>query len=90
MGNTKTHKVMRDDFYWSTLFKDAHAYARKCPVCQRCADKNKKSSAPLQPIVVEEHFQQWGFDMIGEIFLHLSKQNYYILTRMDYFMWWIE
>eukprot|EP00253_Pinus_taeda_P020322 PITA_20322 len=33
-GNTTTHKVMQASFYWPTLFKDAHAYARKCPVYQ--------------------------------------------------------
>ena len=35
-GDTTTHKVMRVSYYWPTLFKDAHTYARKCPVCQRC------------------------------------------------------
>jgi len=29
-GNTTMHKVTRVGFYWPTLFKDAHAYARKC------------------------------------------------------------
>lgn len=38
-GNTTAHKVMRDNFYWPTLFKDAHVYVRKCPVYQRCTEK---------------------------------------------------
>jgi len=56
-GNTKTHKVMRVEFYWPTLFKDSHAYAHKCPVYQRYANITKKSAALVQPIVVEEPFQ---------------------------------
>jgi len=30
---------------------------------------------PLQPIVVEEPFKQWGLDVIGEIFCHSSKKH---------------
>jgi hypothetical protein len=26
------HKVLRDRYYWSTLFKDSHAYSRSCEV----------------------------------------------------------
>lgn len=89
-GNTTAHKVMLDNFYWPTLFKYAHAYTRKCSVFQRCAGRNKKSVAPLQPIAVEEPFQQWDFDIIEENFQHLTKQHCYILTTTDYFKRWIE
>eukprot|EP00253_Pinus_taeda_P004335 PITA_04335 len=81
---------MQAGYYWPTLFKDAHAYARKCLVCQRCAACNRKSTAPLQPVAVEESFQQWDLDIIGEIFPHSSKQHHYILTTTDYFTWWME
>lgn len=56
-GNTTSHKVMWAGFYWPTLFIDTHAYACKCLVCQKCANRNKKSAIPLQPIPVEEQFQ---------------------------------
>ena len=46
-GNTKMHKVMQVGFYWPTLFKYALAYARKCPVCQRCANRKRRSAALL-------------------------------------------
>jgi len=35
-------------------------------------------------------FQQWGLDIIWEIFPHSSKQNCYILTATDYFTRWTE
>lgn len=89
-GNTTTHKVMRAWFYWPTLLRYAHSYAYKCPICQRWNNINKKSATPRQPIAVEEPFQQWGFDIIREIFLHSLKKHSYILTATDYFMRWTE
>ena len=29
-GETTTKKVLREGYYWPTMFIDAHAYARKC------------------------------------------------------------
>lgn len=88
--NTTAHKVMRASFYWPTLFKDAHAYTHKCLVYQWCTDKARRIATPLHLAVVVESFQQWGLDVIGEIFPHSSKEHHYILTTIDYFMWWSE
>jgi hypothetical protein len=33
-GNTTTHKKLRGDYYWPTLFRDVHTYARNCKTCQ--------------------------------------------------------
>lgn len=54
---------MRVGHYWPTLFKDDHSYAKKCQ-----AFRDQKSIAPLLQVIVEEPFQQWGLDVIGEIF----------------------
>ena len=32
-GDTIAHKILRAGYYWPTLFKDSHSYARKCDVC---------------------------------------------------------
>lgn len=76
---------MRAGYYWSTLFKDSHAYVHKCPTCQRCASRDQRSATPLLPVVVEGPFQQWGLDIIKEIFPHSSNQHSYILTTTHYF-----
>jgi hypothetical protein len=52
--------------------------------------REHKVSLPLQPVAVEEPFEQWGLDIIGEINPHSSKQHRYILTATDYFTHWIE
>jgi hypothetical protein len=77
--------VLRDGYYWPTLFKDAHAYSRSCEACQKVAGREHKVVIPLQPVAIEEPFEQWGLDIIGEINPHSSKQHKYILTATDYF-----
>jgi hypothetical protein len=52
-GDTTTHKILRDGYYWPTLFKYSHAYARKCQECQRATGKEKKHVFPLQPVIIE-------------------------------------
>jgi hypothetical protein len=32
-GDISAHKVLRDGYYWPTLFKDTHALCRKCIIC---------------------------------------------------------
>jgi hypothetical protein len=44
----------------------------------------------LKPISVENPFQQWGLDFIGEIHPPSSSQHKWILTTIDYFTKWIE
>eukprot|EP00253_Pinus_taeda_P025178 PITA_25178 len=64
---TTAHKVNHAGYYWPTLFRDAHEYVRKCPSCQTSTGRLKKSAFPLQPVNIEQPFEQWGLDIIGEI-----------------------
>jgi hypothetical protein len=34
-GETTTQKLLRARYYWSMLFKGAHAIAHKCTICQK-------------------------------------------------------
>jgi hypothetical protein len=70
---TNPHKILRVGYYWPTFFKDAHAYARRCKIYQKCVGCEKKPAVPLQPVIVEEPFEQWGLDIIGEINPHSFK-----------------
>jgi hypothetical protein len=85
-----THKIIRDGFYWPSIFKDSYATVRKCISCQQFSGKMKKYAMPLQPIYVEQPFSQWGLDVIGPINPKSSKGNIYILTATDYFTKWKE
>ena len=66
-GDTTPHKILRESYSWPTVFKDAHAFIRRCPDCQTAAGRVKKPTFPLQPVVVDRSFQQCGIDIIGRI-----------------------
>ena len=57
-GNTIAHKILHVGYYWPTLFKDAHEYARKCKVCQSASGRQRKLAFPLQPVNIEQPFEQ--------------------------------
>ena len=88
--DTTTHKILRAGYYWPNLFKYAHAYKRKCDVCQRSGGILSKAAGPLQPVIISEPFEQWGIEIIGEINQNSSLKNWYILTAIDDFTQWVE
>ena len=45
---------------------------------------------PLNPIVFQAPFQQWGLDFIDKFKDNLSNGYSWILTTMDYFTKWVE
>eukprot|EP00253_Pinus_taeda_P004159 PITA_04159 len=69
---------------------DTHEYVRKCRSCQISSGRQRKPAFPLQPVNIEQPFEQWGLDIIGEITPQSSKKHKYILTSNDYFTKWVE
>ena len=59
------HCIIRVGYYWSTIFKDSYSFIRKCPACQKIYGRMKRATMPLQPILVDAPFMQWGLDVIG-------------------------
>eukprot|EP00253_Pinus_taeda_P005487 PITA_05487 len=89
-ADTTTHKIIHAGYHWPTLFKDTHEYVRKCRSCQVSSGRQRKPTFPLQPVNIDQPFEQWGLDIIGEITPQSSKQHKYILTATDYFTKWVE
>ena len=54
------------------------------------ASRERRPAFPLQPISIENPFEQWGLDVVGEINLNSSKLHKYILTATDNFSKWTE
>jgi transposase InsO family protein len=52
--------------------------------------KQKLATLPLQPVVVEAPFQQWGLDFIGQFKDNSSNGYSWIITAIDYFVKWVE
>jgi hypothetical protein len=89
-GNIIANKILRDYYYWPTLFRDSHTYIRKCKSFQMSTGREKRASIPLQPITISIPLEQWGLDVIREITPRSSKQHKYILTATNYFTKWAE
>eukprot|EP00253_Pinus_taeda_P024079 PITA_24079 len=89
-ADTKAHKIIHAGYYWPTLFRDTHEYVRKCRSCQVSSGRQRKPAFPLQPVNIDQPFEQWAVDIIGEITPQSSKQHKYILTATDYFTKWVE
>jgi hypothetical protein len=87
-GNTTAHKILRADYYWPTLFRDAHTYVRNYKNCQMSTGREKRTTVPLQPMDVSRPFKQWGLYIIGKITPSSLKQHRYILTATTYFTKW--
>ena len=57
-GNMTLEKILHACYYWPTLFKGAHEYARKFKVCQSASRRQRKPAFPLQPVNIEQPFEQ--------------------------------
>lgn len=62
---TTAYKILRARYYRHDIFKDIHAYVRKCIKCSMFAGRQRLLALPLQPIKIEQPFQKWGVDFIG-------------------------
>ena len=82
---TTAHKVLRAGYYWPILFKDAHAHALKCQIDKLNVGKERRLAFPLHLVTIENPFEQWGLDVVGEINPNSSKLHKYILTTTNYF-----
>ncbi|KAL4278323.1 hypothetical protein GQ457_03G019050 [Hibiscus cannabinus] len=81
-GNRTAVKILQSGFYWPTLFKDAHAFAKACDRCQRTGNISRRNEMPLQNILEVELFYVWGIDFMGPF--PSSHGDLYILLAVDY------
>jgi hypothetical protein len=89
-AKTTTHKILREGYYWPTIFLDVHQFVRKCEPCQLFTEKQKLTALPLQPVVVEAPFHQWGLDFIGKFKDNSSNGYSWVITATNYFTKWVE
>ncbi|KAK8690607.1 hypothetical protein V6N13_074138 [Hibiscus sabdariffa] len=87
-GNRTAAKILQSDFYWPTLFKDAHAFAKACDRFQRTRNISRRNEMSLQNILEVELFDVWGIDFMGSF--PSSHGDLYILLAVDYVSKWVE
>jgi len=55
---TTAHKILRDGYYWPTLFSDVFDFVKACDKCQRFVGRHQIKYFPLKPVYVNGPFQQ--------------------------------
>ena len=82
---TTAAKIVREGYYWPMLYKDVHYFVRSCQECQFFTRKPRLHALPLNPIIIEAPFQQWGMDFVGPFDQNSTNGFKYILTCTNYF-----
>ena len=75
-------------FYWPSIFKDAHLFAKSCDECQRTGNIGRRNEMSLTNILEVELFDVWGIDFMGPF--PSSYGHKYILLAVDYVSKWVE
>jgi hypothetical protein len=60
VGETTAHKILRVGYYWPTLFRDAHAYARKCKSCQVSIGRENRANHSTPAVTISKPFEAMG------------------------------
>ena len=87
-GQRTAAKVLQSGFYWPSIFKYAHLFAKSCDRCQRIGNIGRRNEMPLTNILEVELFYVWGIDFMGPF--PSSYGHMYILLAVDYASKWVE
>ena len=87
-GQRIAAKVLQSGFYWPSIFKDAHSFAKSCDRCQRTENIKRRNEMPLMNILEVELLYVWIIDFMG--MFPSSYGHNYILLAVDYVSKWVE
>nr|GEZ14661.1 reverse transcriptase domain-containing protein [Tanacetum cinerariifolium] len=87
-ANLTAKKVFDANFFWPTIYQDAHDMIKSCNTCQRQGKISQREEMPQNAIQVCEIFDVWGINFIGPF--SSSRGNKHILVAVDYFSKWVE
>nr|GFB47834.1 reverse transcriptase domain-containing protein [Tanacetum cinerariifolium] len=87
-ANLTAKKIFDADFFWPTIYKDAHEFVKNCDSCQRQEKISQQDEMPQNSIQTCEIFDVWGIDFMGPF--PSSRGNKYILVAVDYLSKWVE
>ena len=51
------YKILRQFYYWPSMFKDSYKWVAKCNKCRMFPRKPQLAALPLKPVVIEGLFQ---------------------------------
>ena len=64
---------------------DVYSQVKACIECQKFVGKHKLQSLALKPIAIDDPFQQWGLNFIGDIHPPSSSQHRCILIAANFY-----
>lgn len=67
-GLKLARKLLRVGYYWLDMEKDALKYAKTCQKCQLHGNLIHAPERELIPFLTHWLFQQWAFDLVGQIY----------------------
>ncbi|KAK0586754.1 hypothetical protein LWI29_011713 [Acer saccharum] len=89
-GKSLAHKILRQGFYWPTLFAEAQRFAESCETCQRIANDIRQPLELLRSLTLPWPFAMWGLDLIGPMPTGTKGGAKHAIMAIDYFTKWVE
>ena len=59
-----SHKLLRQGYYWPTMYHDSIEYVKRCDRCQRYANIQRQPTSELTPLSAPWPFAQWEMDIL--------------------------
>ena len=78
------HKLIRAEYYWPTMQKDAQAYVKACNRCQKFSNVIRQPTKELTPMTAPWPFAQWGMDIMGPFPITIQQLKF-LIVGIDYF-----
>ena len=88
-GRSLAHKVLRQGFYWPTIYEDSIKFVKHCEKCQHFASMTNAPSHELVMLSSPWPFAMWGIDLIGPLPEGKGKVKFAVVA-VDYFTKWVE
>ncbi|XP_050895779.1 uncharacterized protein LOC127102453 [Lathyrus oleraceus] len=89
-GPTLAKKILRAEYYWTTMEVDCYNFVKRCHKCQMYDDKIFVPPTLLNILTSPWPFSMWSINMIRMIEPKASNGHRYILVYIDYFTKWVE
>lgn len=83
-ADATAHQILKDGYYWPSIFKDTHENVCHYHTCQTVASRERNPTMPLQLVFEVRPFAQWELGFIGVINPNSYAGHKFILTAIDY------
>ncbi|GKU88970.1 hypothetical protein SLEP1_g3175 [Rubroshorea leprosula] len=74
-ARTLAHKVLRQEYYWPNMCKDATKFVQRCQKCQFFAHLIHQAAKELTTLIAPWPFAQWGLDLLARPLSNLTSKK---------------